>query len=109
MKSAVVLWTALIIVGLVLKLTHLMSPALIVVGFAGLTAHSLHELFIAKDSSNRIMWVTAGCGIFLIVLLYGAMFNGGYPINLIGVMAYVIVLPVVFIFYFIRSRPSRKE
>lgn len=87
----VIIWWLFILVGLILKLTKTTSSFLLVVGFAGLSTLMVDYVILHKSKSIFFLISFLVCLAFFVVLLIGAFFNGGYPINLKGVVIFSLV------------------
>lgn len=81
------IWAALIMFGLFLKLMYWPGSALLIlVCSGGLLGYNLVALllFRGKHTINNI--VTAMCGLWLLILVWGILWNGGYPYNEMGTL-----------------------
>ena len=87
----VVIWWVFTAMGIVLKVTNITSSFLLVVGFAGLTTLLVDYVVLQKSKSPFFLLSLLLCLAFVILLLFGAFFNNGYPINIKGVIIYLVV------------------
>ena len=102
-NKPIFLWSSIIIIGLVVKLLHLLSSAFIIIGFAGLNAYILIEIFF-KRKKTVLNYTLLSLGfLFLTILLLGACFNNGYPINSFGVIIYIIFFSICVGYYGLKN------
>ncbi len=72
---------------------------ILLIGTGGLMAYSVSGMIALKGTVllNTILFV-AGL-LFTLYLTWGALFNGGYPYNLIGLIVYFIIVALFLIIY----------
>lgn len=109
-KSRVVfIWAGVLFFGLIFKLMHWPgSGVLILLSTGGLTAYAISGMIShkGKDQLNSVIFILA-C-IWILILLWGAVFNGGYPYNFFGLMLFLSVTAVLVLVYEI-SKYVRKS
>ncbi len=108
----ILIWSGFILLGFMFKLLHWPGLILLVVSPAGLSAYAFSGLISLKGKST-INNILSGMGIiWLLVLVWGLIFNDGYPLNIFGVGVYVGTLLGYIILYelakIIRKRRAKK-
>lgn len=91
----VVIWSTLILLGILLKLQHWPGNALsILVGSGGLGGYNFVALLLqrGKHVLNTVLVVVTG--LWIAILLWGLTMNNGHPYNGYGIMIYFGVLIV---------------
>jgi len=100
----IIIWSSLIVIGFTVKLLHVLSPVLIVIGFAGLTAFSTYNFFVLKNTNKLFTSLIIVCSLFLIILIGGNLFNNGYPLNEIALVLYLIVCIITLLIHLIKLK-----
>jgi hypothetical protein len=108
---AVIIWLSVLILGYLFKIMHWPgSSILIICSSAGLSAYCLNALLKLKTPNTLNLILSIGCGIWILILLYGAFFNGGIPYNTKGLWAFATTFAIYFVAYLIiLGRSPRKS
>jgi phosphatidylserine synthase len=105
----VILWWIFTVLGITLKITHISSSVVLVIGFAGLAVLSTDYVILRKSRSVFFLITLLLCIAFLIMLIIGAFLNQGYPINYKGVIVYGVVFLPGIIWRTIEQRRKSKQ
>jgi hypothetical protein len=96
-------------IGLVVRVLHLLSLVVFIMGFAFLFAHTIGQFFIRQNRHWIIKLNLILSLLFVVVLLVGATLNNGYPINHVGMTVYFVFLVPAAIGNILRQRKLRSS
>lgn len=94
------IWLGIFIIGSLFYAMHWPFSALLrVVGFAGFAAYNLNAVFYLKGK-HIVNDIFIGLSVLWIaVIIWGELFNGGYPFNIEGIIANAVSLFILFTVY----------
>ncbi len=96
----IIIWSIIILIGIIFKFMRWPGGIVFyVVGSAGLSAYSFSGFLTLKGKhpvNNAFFCMSL---VWILFLLYGIYFNGGYPINGKGFSVFLGVFAAYFIFY----------
>lgn len=96
------IWITIFLIGYVFRVMHWPGNSLFrVIGAGGFMAYSLSFLLLLPQKSSLIIVLNCLSLLWVIFILWGAFFNGGYPFNQQGLIVQVIVYAVLFLIHFI--------
>jgi len=105
-----VVWITVLLIGLLFKLLLWKgNAAMILFSSGGLFASSLDHMLKYRKENNRTQ-VLVGIGIlWILVLIWGNLFNGGYPYNWGGFGIHMVPAVVYFIIYRLQEHRNKKK
>lgn len=107
-----IIWGSLLFLGILLRMIHgAFGNELIICSSAGITAFAWSNMVMVTKLTN-IPFVTIGVAglIWLLVFLWGAFLNGGYPYNDWGLLLYVVFFIIVCAINYVRHKvPNETE
>ncbi len=94
------IWLGVFSVGYLFKILHWPFSSMIrIIGFAGFAAYNFNAVFLLK-AKHIVNNVFIGLSVLWIILLFwGAFFNGGYPFNFEGLFYQAVALVLLGIIY----------
>lgn len=108
-KKAVIIWSCILLVGVIFKLLHWPGTVLILICSPVLTACAVGGLIILKEKTVLNMAFTIAGTMWFLMLLWGNIFNGGYPYNWNAFAIYSIVFLICLLIYvLIKIRRNKK-
>jgi hypothetical protein len=107
--KSLLIWTAVLVLGFIFRgLEWAYDDILIVLATAGISAYTFHHFIRSKDKDVIKIAVLSLAAIWLIVFIWGAFFNNGYPFNKTGLKFYfyffLIVMGIYEIVRFVKFR-----
>jgi hypothetical protein len=98
----ILIWGSIFMIGYLFKIMHWpFNSILRVIGAGGFMAYSLSFLILVKSRSMPIIICNSIGLLWILILVWGFLFNGGYPFNLQGITAQLIAFLVLFIVHII--------
>lgn len=84
----ILIWIAVFATGYLFRMMHWpLSGVIRIIGSGGFMAYSFSFLILVKPRNASIIVCSCVGFLWLLILAWGVLFNGGYPFNIQGVMA----------------------
>lgn len=98
----ILIWIAVFVIGYAFRMMHWPGNSILrVIGAGGFMAYSLSFLLLLPQKSSLIIILNCLSLLWVIFILWGAFFNGGYPFNKQGLIAQGIAYAVLFLIHFV--------
>jgi len=101
----IVTWSLLILIGVFFRLMFWPGASIfIIAGSAGLSAWVVTDAIFLPGKNVLIYMLCILCGCWFLLLIWGNLYNGGYPYNWRGVAVFLIVFTFYTIIYALLKR-----
>jgi hypothetical protein len=104
------IWFAVFCIGYLFRMMHWpFASYLRILGGSGIMGYSLAAclLFRGRDITNNALSLISV--LYLVLLIWGAFFNGGYPFNVEGLAIQLVVLLIFFAGYIVLLRSKKQN
>ncbi|AEA45877.1 hypothetical protein [Fluviicola taffensis] len=96
----ILIWVSVFMTGYFFKFMHWPGNSIVrVIGTGGFMAYSLSFLILAKPRTTPIIVCNSISLLWTLILIWGALFNGGYPFNLQGITIQGILFVICFLIH----------
>jgi hypothetical protein len=94
------IWMPILIIGILFRVMHWPGSAALILGSSSvITVYSITSLTRLKGVNIFNNLLTGLCGIWIVVLLLGALLNNGHPYNIEGLIFFgIFFIPSYFIY-----------
>lgn len=97
----ILIWAFIFAIGHLFKIMHWPGNSVFrVIGAAGFIAYSLSFLILIPQKNNLIIVLNSISLLWIIILIWGVLFNDGYPFNAQGITAQAIAFAILFLIHF---------
>lgn len=107
----VILWSVFLLLGIVFKVQHWPGGSvLLLLTSSGMTAYCLSKVIMITKRENLVFLALAVLGIgWFGIVVWGALYNSGYPFNVNGIKFYAMGFALYFVLYLVLDQRRLKK
>ncbi|MNJ84561.1 hypothetical protein D3C87_20180 [compost metagenome] len=99
--ETILIWGLLFFIGYLFKFMHWPFANIFkLIGAGGFMAYSLSCLLLVNKRTFSLVVCNVLSLFWILIIIWGAFFNDGYPLNFAGLGAQVILLGILFVLHF---------